>query len=126
MRSTNLSADKEEENLQRIVLKRQKSFQEKEIELLEAGEDIENNKDLKDLKNICDVAEKYHEIRKAEVVNNHELVAKLKKDLEKLPGYKTYVVPFRSDTTSSGTEQNRNVPIQRTVKKTVEPLSAKK
>ncbi|KAJ8065319.1 hypothetical protein OCU04_006009 [Sclerotinia nivalis] len=116
-----LNMDKEEEDLQNIYLKQKDRFHAKEIDLLEVGGDTENNKELKDCADARDVAEKYYLIRKAEVANNQKLVAQLKEDLEKLPGYKTYLVPSRSETTSSGTaQQNGSVPTQRTVKKAVE------
>ncbi|KAF7879477.1 hypothetical protein EAF04_000673 [Stromatinia cepivora] len=125
--TTDLNMDKEEEDLQNIFLKRKKNFEAKEIELLDASEDTTNNKELKDCADARDVAEKYYLIRKAEVANNQIVVAQLKKDLEKLPGYKTYPVPSRTDTTSSGTaQQDGSVSTQRTIKKAVEPSSPKK
>ncbi|RAL60734.1 hypothetical protein DID88_009840 [Monilinia fructigena] len=60
-----LSMDKEEEHLQTIWLKRKESFMKKEVELMDAGVDFENDQDWKDLKNTHDIAKMYYLIRKA-------------------------------------------------------------
>ncbi|ESZ93178.1 hypothetical protein SBOR_6457 [Sclerotinia borealis F-4128] len=85
--SKDLIMDKKEEDLVRNLLKRQKSFEDKETELLAACKDTENDKDLKNLQDRRDVAAQKLEIRKAEIVNNKELVDELEKGLENLPGY---------------------------------------
>ncbi|CAD6442774.1 f89a6edd-eb62-44db-92fa-ca1b2a8d573b [Sclerotinia trifoliorum] len=119
--------DEEEERLQNIYLKLKCEFEEMELGLLGTTEDTNNTKKLKDCANARDIAHKYYLIRNAEVANNPKLVAQLKEDLEKLPGYETYLVPSKSDTTSSGTaQQNGSIPIQRTVKKAVEQSSPTK
>ncbi|TGO18460.1 hypothetical protein BPAE_0382g00050 [Botrytis paeoniae] len=111
--------DKEEQELESAFLDLQKSYEDKEIGLLEAGEDTDNNKDLQKIGEARDVAEKFHLIRKAELKNDQKLTTQLKKELEKLPGYDNYEVPSKSHTTSSGLEQKKDaVAVQRAVKKT--------
>ncbi|TGO47387.1 hypothetical protein BCON_0280g00010 [Botryotinia convoluta] len=119
--------DKNEQELEKAFLKREKSYQEKEIELLEAGEDTDNNKELKEIGEARDVAKKFHLIRKAELKNDQKLAIQLQEELEKLPGYKNYVVLSKSHITSSGIEKkNDAVAVQRAVKKTNETFSPKR
>lgn len=119
--------DEEEERLKSIYLKRKEEYDEKLLELLNDDKDTTNNKELKDCADARDVAEKNHLIRKAELGNDPKLVAQLEENLKNLPGSKTYLIPSKSDTTSSGTaQQNGSVPTQRTVKKAVEQPSPEK
>ncbi|KAB8296958.1 hypothetical protein EYC80_002364 [Monilinia laxa] len=121
------SMDKEEEHLETIWLKRKESFMKKEVELMGAGVDFENDQDWKDLRNTRDVAEMYHLIRKAEVAGDQKKLAQLKTELETLPGYKTYIVPSALDTTSSGrAKQSESIPTQRITKTTAEASSSNK
>ncbi|KAF7949121.1 hypothetical protein EAE96_008290 [Botrytis aclada] len=112
-----IQPDKNEQELQNALLKLEKRYQGKEVELLEAEEDTGNSKELKEIGEAVDVAKKLHLIRKAEVNNKQKLAIELKEELEKLPGYKNHVVLSKSDTTSSGIEK-KEVAVQRNVKKT--------
>ncbi|KAF7922396.1 uncharacterized protein EAE97_011138 [Botrytis byssoidea] len=91
--------DKEEMDLEKAFLRHEKSYQDKEVELLEAGEDVDNNKDLQDIGRARDIANIYHLIRKAELRYDMKLAAQLKMELEKLPGYKDYIISSESGTT---------------------------
>ena len=111
---TNKIADKDEEELNKTLLKRKKIYEEKEVALLEAGEDTENDKNLKKLGEDCDIARNFLLIRQAELKNNQNLVIQLKKDLEKLPGYNSYVVSSKAHAViSSGLETKNDVVVQR-------------
>ncbi|ATZ54156.1 hypothetical protein BCIN_10g01760 [Botrytis cinerea B05.10] len=110
----NPKKDKEEEELNKTLLKRKKIYEEKEVALLEAGEDTENDNNLKKLGEDCDIARNLLLIRQAELKNNQNLVIQLKKDLEKLPGYNSYVVPSKAHAViSSGLETKNDVVVQR-------------
>ncbi|KAF5875895.1 uncharacterized protein Bfra_002291 [Botrytis fragariae] len=96
-----LSMDKEEQELEKALLKCEKRYDEREIELLEAGEDTDHNKDLKNLEHARDIASRYYLIRKAELRNDTKLAAQLKMELENLPGYGDYIISSKSDTYGS-------------------------
>ncbi|TGO52415.1 hypothetical protein BOTNAR_0325g00080 [Botryotinia narcissicola] len=110
-------ADRNEQDLEKDFLKLDKRYQDKEVELIEAGEDIENNKELKNIGEARDVAKQFQLIRQAQLKNNQELAVQLQEKLEKLPGYKSSVVLSKSQITSSGIE-NKNDAVQLVVKKT--------
>ncbi|KAA8568605.1 hypothetical protein EYC84_007620 [Monilinia fructicola] len=128
--TTKISIDEEQERLEENWLKRKKSFEEKDSELIGAGvelKDVENDQDWKDRKNKRDVAEKRYEIHKAEAeaANDNERVVKLHNELNTLLKYETHTIQSASDTTASGIEkQSRSIPTQRTVKTTVETSSS--
>ncbi|TGO31908.1 hypothetical protein BHYA_0382g00010 [Botrytis hyacinthi] len=109
--------NKEEQDLEKDFLKLDKRYQEKEVELLEAGEDTGNNKELKEIGEARDVAEKFQLIRKAELKNDQKLAIQLQEELKKLPGYENNVVISKSHTNPSSTEKKNDV-VQRIIKKT--------
>ncbi|TGO08679.1 hypothetical protein BTUL_0196g00030 [Botrytis tulipae] len=109
--------DRNEQELEKDFLKQDKRYQDKEVELIEAGEDIENNKELKNIGEARDVAKQFQLIQQAQLKNNQKLAVQLQEKLEKLPGYKSYVVLSKSQITSSGIEKKNDV-VQRVVKKT--------
>ncbi|THV51885.1 hypothetical protein BGAL_0096g00320 [Botrytis galanthina] len=111
------STDREEQDLEKDFLKLDKRYQEKEVELLEEGEDTDNNKELKEIGEAREVAKRFQLIRKAELKNDQKLAIQLQDELEKLPGYKNYVVLSKPHTDSSGTEKNNDL-VQRIIKKT--------
>ncbi|KAF7881051.1 uncharacterized protein EAF02_006942 [Botrytis sinoallii] len=115
-----LKTDKEEQELEKAFLKWKDSYEEKEVELIEAGEDIDNNKELKKIGESRDIAKKFHLIREAELKKEQKLVIQLKKELETLPGYENYVVLSKLNTTSTGLEPNSGAgagAVQRAAKK---------
>ncbi|TGO81822.1 hypothetical protein BPOR_1004g00030 [Botrytis porri] len=75
----NTIADKNESDLEKYCLKLEKRYQDKEIELLEAGEDTDNNEELKEIREACDVVKQFHLIRQAELENYQKLIIQLKK-----------------------------------------------
>ncbi|KAF7880388.1 uncharacterized protein EAF02_007234 [Botrytis sinoallii] len=97
-KSEEFKMDKEEEELRRIYFRHNQRYKEKEVELIEAGEEHNDNEHLKDLKDARDVAEKFYIIRKAEVRQDTKLAIHLKKELENLPGYEDYIISSESDT----------------------------
>lgn len=112
---TNKIADKAEQDLNKALLKRKKIYEDKEVALLEAGRDTENDKNLKKLGEDCDIAQNFLLVRQAELKKDQDLVIQLKKDLEKLPGYNSYVVSSKPHAIiSSGLETNNDVVVQRT------------
>lgn len=110
-------ADKEEQDLEKDFLKLDKRYQAKEVQLLEEGEDTDNNKELKEIGEAREVAKRFQLIRKAELKNDQKLAIQLQEELEKLPGYKNYVVLSKPHTDSSGTEKKNDV-VKRIIKKT--------
>ncbi|KAF7948460.1 uncharacterized protein EAE97_003871 [Botrytis byssoidea] len=116
--------DRNEQDLEKDFLKQDKRYQDKEVELIEAGEDIENNKELKNIGEARDVAKQFQLIRQAQLKNNQKLAVQLQEKLEKLPGYKSSVVLSKSQITSSGIE-NKNDAVQ-LVKKTNRESPTKK
>ncbi|KAF7897188.1 hypothetical protein EAF00_005416 [Botryotinia globosa] len=113
--------DRNEQDLEKDFLKQDKRYQDKEVELIEAGEDIENNKELKNIGEARDVAKQFQLIRQAQVKNNQKLAVQLQEKLEKLPGYKSYVILSKSQIISSGISsgiESKNDVVQRVVKET--------
>ncbi|TGO35295.1 hypothetical protein BHYA_0163g00100 [Botrytis hyacinthi] len=99
--STMVYIDKEVQRREIVYLKLEERIQEEEIELSEAGEEPNEYKDLEVLKKVCNIARQYYLIGKAEVRNDMELAALLKKKLEKLLGHDDSFVSSKSDTTAS-------------------------
>ncbi|KAF7885161.1 hypothetical protein EAF00_010979 [Botryotinia globosa] len=91
--------DEEEMDPEKAFLMHDKSYQDKEVELLEAEEDTDNNKDLQDIGHARDIAYKYYLIRKAQLRYDMKLAAQLKMELENLQGHKDHIISSKSDTT---------------------------